>query len=123
MDGPYTMTGLAIALGFTSRQALWNYEQKDEFVDVIARARARVIDYAEGRLYDKDGARGAQFALENFNDDWSSVKKLDVSGTVNHLITAPDDGQMLRLAERLRQHEQAALTVPGEVIDAKTEQI
>ena len=35
---PPTVTGLALALGFTSRQALLNYQAKPEFVDTITRA-------------------------------------------------------------------------------------
>lgn len=44
---PPTVTGLALALGFTSRQALLNYQAKLEFVDTITRAKARVEQYAE----------------------------------------------------------------------------
>lgn len=61
---PPTMTGLALHLGFTSRQAFLNYKGRKEFFDTYTRARARCEMYAEERLYDKDGARGAQFALQ-----------------------------------------------------------
>lgn len=60
---PPTVTGLALALGFTSRQALLNYQNKKEFVDTVTRAKARCEQYAEERLYDKDGSGGAQFSL------------------------------------------------------------
>jgi PBSX family phage terminase large subunit len=60
---PPTVTGLAIALGFTSRQAILKYQDKPEFVDAITRAKARVHEYAEMRLFDRDGARGAEFSL------------------------------------------------------------
>ena len=93
IPGPFTMTGLAIALGFTSRQALWNYEGKSEFFDVIARARARVIEYAEGRLYDKEGSNGAKFALGNFNDGWSD--KTEVTNTNVNITIGPDDAAQL----------------------------
>lgn len=53
---PPTVTGLALALGFTSRQALLNYQAKPEFVDTITRAKARVEQYAEERLFDRDGS-------------------------------------------------------------------
>lgn len=58
-----TVTGLALALGFTSRQALLNYQNKPEFVDTITRAKTLCEQYAEERLYDKDGSGGAQFSL------------------------------------------------------------
>ena len=60
---PPTVTGLALALGFTSRQALLNYQNKPEFVDTVTRAKARCEQYAEERLYDKEGSGGAQFSL------------------------------------------------------------
>lgn len=60
---PPTVTGLALALGFTSRQALLNYQNKPAFVDTVTRAKARCEQYAEERLYDKDGSSGAQFSL------------------------------------------------------------
>lgn len=58
-----TVTGLALALGFTSRQALLNYQAKPEFVDTVTRAKAMVEEYTESRLFDRDGARGAEFSL------------------------------------------------------------
>ena len=62
---PYTVTGLAIALGFTSRQALINYQHKDEFFDTIVRAKLKCQNYAESRLFDKEGSNGAKFSLSN----------------------------------------------------------
>lgn len=75
---PCTVTGLALALGFTSRQALLNYQDKEEFVDAITRAKFRCQEYAETRLYDKDGANGAKFSLQN-NFSW--VDKQEVAAT------------------------------------------
>ena len=60
---PPTITGLALALGFTSRQSLLNYQGKAAFVDIITRAKLRVESYAEERLFDRDGAAGAKWAL------------------------------------------------------------
>lgn len=77
---PPTVTGLALALGFTSRQALLNYQAKLEFVDTITRAKARVEQYAEERLFDRDGSNGAQFSLRNNFKGWDADKKNDNSG-------------------------------------------
>ena len=54
---PPTVTGLALALGFTSRQALLDYQAKKEFVDTVTRAKSRIEAYAEERLFDRDGQR------------------------------------------------------------------
>ena len=77
---PPTVTGLALALGFTSRQALLNYQAKPQFVDTITRAKARVEQYAEERLFDRDGSNGAQFSLRNNFKGWDADKKNDDSG-------------------------------------------
>ena len=72
---PPTVTGLALAIGFTSRQALLNYQAKP-----ITRAKARVEQYAEERLFDRDGSNGAQFSLRNNFKGWDADKKNDDSG-------------------------------------------
>ncbi len=75
---PPTVTGLALALGFTSRQALLNYTAKKEFVDTITRAKSRVEEYAEARLFDRDGVQGAKFNLINNFKGWSEKPREDV---------------------------------------------
>ncbi|WP_050697603.1 terminase small subunit [Anaeromassilibacillus senegalensis] len=67
---PPTVTGLALALGFTSRQALLNYQGRKAFVDTVMRAKSRCEAYAEERLYDRDGAMGAKFSLINNFKGW-----------------------------------------------------
>ena len=71
---PPTITGLALALGFTGRQALLDYQARPEFTDTVTRAKARCEEYAEMRLYDKDGANGAKFSL-GCNFGWNSVNE------------------------------------------------
>lgn len=77
---PPTVTGLALALGFTSRQALLNYQAKPEFVDTVTRAKSRVEEYAETRLFDKDGANGAKFSLANNFEGWREKQDIKVDG-------------------------------------------
>lgn len=72
---PPTITGLALALGFASRQALLNYQGKKEFNDTITRAKARVEEYAESRLFDRDGSNGAQFSLRNNFKGWNDTEE------------------------------------------------
>ena len=76
---PPTVTGLALALGFTNRQSLLNYQEKDEFFDTITRAKARVEQYAEERLFDKDGANGAKFSLANNFSGWKEKTQLETN--------------------------------------------
>ena len=90
---PPTVTGLALALGFTSRRALLNYQDKDEFVHTITRAKARVEHYAEMRLFDKDGANGAKFSLANNFEGWKEKQTIeaDVNSTMNITIELTDE--------------------------------
>ena len=71
---PPTVTGLALALGFTSRLDLLRYQGKKEFCNTITRAKSRVEEYAESRLFDRDGSNGAQFSLRNNFQGWNSEK-------------------------------------------------
>ena len=84
---PPTITGLALALGFNSRQALLNYQAKDEFNDTILRAKARVECYAEERLFDKDGANGAKFSLANNFDGWKEKQQIEAEVKNDMTIT------------------------------------
>ena len=75
---PPTVTGLALALGFSSRQALLNYQGKKEFNDTITRAKSRIEQYAEERLFDRDGSNGAKFSLSNNFSGWGEKPPSDL---------------------------------------------
>lgn len=60
---PYTVSGLALALG-VSRQTLLNYREREEFFDSIEKAVQRCESYAESQLYGPY-ANGAKFNLAN----------------------------------------------------------
>lgn len=80
---PYGMAGLAYELGI-SRQTLINYENKDEFLDTIKRARARVEADIERRLSSKDlFTPGLIFNATN-NLGWVNKTEVDtnLNGTV-----------------------------------------
>lgn len=90
---PYTITGLALALGFNSRTTLLNYEGKEEFMDTIMRAKSRVERYAEERLYDKHGSNGAKFSLANNFKGWTEKQTIeaDVNSRVEINVELVDD--------------------------------
>ena len=75
---PPTITGLALALGFTGRQALIDYQARPEFTDTVTRAKSMCEEYAEARLYDRDGANGAKFSL-SCNFGWREVNETKIS--------------------------------------------
>lgn len=71
---PPTVTGLALSLGFTGRKQLIDYQGREEFCNTITRAKARCEEYAESRLYDRDGANGAKFSL-GCNFGWRATEE------------------------------------------------
>lgn len=68
-----TITGLAIALGFCSRQSVYDYSKREGFEFVVSRAKLIVENGYEERL---DGASvtGPIFALKNMG--WSDKTEL-----------------------------------------------
>ena len=68
---PPTVTGLALWLGFKTRQSLLNYQARTAtFNDILTVAKSRCEEYAERRLYDRDGFNGAKFSLTNNFKGW-----------------------------------------------------
>lgn len=90
---PPTVTGLALALGFTGRQALIDYQNRPEFTDTVTRAKAMCEEYAERRLYDKEGANGAKFSL-SCNFGWKAADSTEERGESGVVLMpeVKDDG-------------------------------
>ena len=89
---PYTVSGLAYALG-TNRQTLINYEEKDQFVDTIKSAKAKIERFNEEMLYNKDvSTTGVIFNLKN-NYGWKDKQEIeaDVNSDININIELSDD--------------------------------
>jgi len=75
---PVTVTGLCLALGFTSRQALINYEGKPEFVDTVKTLKLMVEHFCEQALFLLKNPTGPIFALKNFG--WSDRETVEHTG-------------------------------------------
>ena len=73
---PFTISGLAYALG-TNRMTLLNYENKEEFSEIVTRAKERCEVYAEESLYDRDKCNGAKFVLINTYKKWSEKQEIE----------------------------------------------
>lgn len=54
--------------------------REKEFCNTITRAKSRVEEYAESRLFDRDGSNGAQFNLRNNFKGWNvdNEQKLEI---------------------------------------------
>jgi hypothetical protein len=66
-DKPPTMTGLARALGYTSRQSLADNEKKEDYSYLIKDAKARIKEFWEERLA-YTACTGAIFWLKNHDE-------------------------------------------------------
>lgn len=75
-DKPFTVNGLALALGMT-RETLLRYAEKDGFSDAVKAVRARLEDHWESRLAGPNAA-GTIFWLKN--QGWSDRTEQQISG-------------------------------------------
>ena len=94
---PLTMSGLGNALG-VSRQTLLDYKAKEEFSDTIRQARRIVEQYAEERLFDREGVQGAKFSLINNFLRWSDKSEV-IQTNANLLDTASDQPAQLTTSD------------------------
>lgn len=70
-----TITGLALHLGFESRQSMYDYEKRGEFSYTIKRARLKIENSYEQDIRNPDlTPTGAIFGLKNFG--WSDKSEI-----------------------------------------------
>lgn len=77
---PITLTGLVLALGFCSKDTLYEYEKYPEFTDSVKRSRTFIEHEYENRLVAGNNATAPIFALKNFG--WKDKQEIDTN--LNH---------------------------------------
>lgn len=83
------ITGLALYLGFESRQSIYDYEKTGRFSYAIKRARLRVENGYEQALLSK-ASTGAIFALKNFG--WTDKQEIESTNiNLNSDVIVTDD--------------------------------
>lgn len=99
---PYTMSGLARAIGLT-RQSLLNYQDRDEFFDSIQGAKLRCEEYAESQLFGPY-SNGAKFNLINNyrgrHQDWSDRQELTGAEGAPLMPIGLDSAILARMQDR-----------------------
>lgn len=99
-EKPVTITGLALALGLSSRQSLIEYESREEFSDTIKSLKAYVEQCYEERLA-SGAAAGAIFALKNFG--WTDKQTIEQTGLnggpIRHDVTLTPEEAYKRLLD------------------------
>lgn len=78
---PISVTGLAHALGLSSRASLDAYEARAEYADCVRRLKLACEMYYEDYLTSGNNATGAIFALKNFG--WRDRHDIDHGGGIN----------------------------------------
>ncbi len=76
---PHTWTGLALHLGFESRQSLEDYKKKEGYSYSIKKALFRIENLYEQMLFSRNPA-GPIFALKNFG--WKDRQEIDTRATI-----------------------------------------
>ncbi|MDP4158221.1 MAG: terminase small subunit [Bacillota bacterium] len=114
---PPTITGLALALGFNTRLSLLNYQDKKEFMNTISQAKSRIEEYAETRLFDRDGVNGAKFSLTNNFKGWKETQGIEITGAdggpiLLNQISALSDADLKQLEEIMARSQ-----IQGEIVD------
>ena len=83
---PATICGLTLYLGFAHRSTLDDYEEVEEFSNIIKRARLRVAFEYEKKLSDQKPT-GPIFALKNMG--WSDNKSIELSSDPDKPVIPP----------------------------------
>lgn len=71
---PPTVTGLALYLGFSTRQSMYDYKEKEKFTYTIKRACVAIENHYEQGL-NNPASSGFIFALKNMG--WSDKQEID----------------------------------------------
>lgn len=95
---PITITGLALYLGFVSRQSLYDYEKIEEYSCAIKKARLRVEQEYEAKL-SRNNPTGSIFALKNMGWKDTSEIKHQVERSFLNLDPLDDDSPNPSIAE------------------------
>lgn len=95
---PATITGLALYLGFASRQSFYDYEQKPEFSYTIKRARSRIEEGYEKALHSRNPI-GAIFALKNFG--WTDKTEVTATNFNTDVTVEPTAEEAQRIKDAL----------------------
>lgn len=80
---PPTITGLALYLGFVSRQSIYDYEKNGDYSYTIKKARLRIEANYEKSL-SSSSPTGAIFALKNFG--WADKQQIDHTSNDKELL-------------------------------------
>ena len=106
-----TITGIALYLGFQSRQSFYDYEKKSDFAYTIRRARLIIENGYETILKGGDNNTGSIFALKNFG--WTDRQDINQNITADVKTSKKYDLSKLN-DEELEAYENLAKKAMGD---------
>lgn len=99
---PYTMSGLAFFLD-VDRRTLVNYSKREPYFPLIARARARIEQDLETRMYESRTPQGLMFGMKN-NFTWIDESKSTIEANVKSKTElTPEAAAILAKASRAKR--------------------
>lgn len=99
---PLTITGLALALGFSTRQSVYDYMKDPDYQQAMGRAYLRIEHSYELQLAGGRGDGGVVFALKNFG--WSDKQEL-AHTSPDGSMTPKDHGLAVLEALKRKHHD------------------
>jgi hypothetical protein len=90
-EGSLTITGLSLALGFRSGDAMCRYAKIDngKFADIVELARSRVEHEIETKLVTAAHRNPSGLIFWLKNHGWTDQVKLEHSGTLDNIVRFP----------------------------------
>jgi len=82
---PILITGLALALGLSGREALSEYGRREEFSVAVKELKSICENYAENKLFSGNNPTGAIFALKNYG--WTDKHDVDLSVSMKRVVS------------------------------------
>lgn len=108
---PFTVSGLARHLHINTA-TLKDYECHSksgliptEYADIILDAKLRIQEYAEGRLYDRDGSNGARFVLEAGFGWMTRREKSELKQSKKRIKLAQEKLKLIQDANKLEDRQ------------------
>jgi hypothetical protein len=101
---PYTLADLALFLGFSSRQSLWEYRtRRPEFTDTIEKAKTAIEGQrVRAMLSGKQNTTGAIFDLK-CNFGYQDKQQIEVEATYKHQVNLESVIEALGGEEQARE--------------------
>lgn len=98
---PITVTGLCLYIGFSSKQQLYDYGEREGFKDLVKRARMAVEREYEGGLHGNNPT-GRIFALKNMG--WKDQTQHELSGPGGEsLYKDKSEAELMEMARKLNK--------------------